>query len=181
MTSSEKWPGKGLCGSSLSYGDPPPPRPLSHTLYCTVYIRVRMYIYLFTQGREGVLNQGEGERGNRGEYKSQSWFENTNMTECTQEIRFLQSLNSPCVELEKMPLITFWSKLLGADDSSIVVFLVYSLCCTVVRQFPIRCIIRTLSSFVFRSIILHIRVGIMQAHHPRSYSSFLPIFIRSYW
>jgi hypothetical protein len=30
-------------------------------------------------------------------------------------------MNSLCVELEKMPLITFWSKFLGDDDSSIVV------------------------------------------------------------
>jgi hypothetical protein len=43
------------------------------------------------------------------------------MSECTQEIGFLQSINSLCVELEKMPLITFWSKFLGDDDSSIVV------------------------------------------------------------
>ncbi len=34
----------------------------------------------------GELNQREGERGNRGEYKSQSWVEITNMTECTQDI-----------------------------------------------------------------------------------------------
>ncbi len=34
----------------------------------------------------GELNQREGEIGNRGEYRSQSWVENTNMTECVQEI-----------------------------------------------------------------------------------------------
>ncbi len=34
------------------------------------------------EGRE--LNQREGERGIRGEYRSQSWVENTHMTECTQ-------------------------------------------------------------------------------------------------
>ncbi len=45
-------------------------------------------------GRGGELNQREGERGNRGEYRSQSWVENTNMTECTQEIGYLQSINS---------------------------------------------------------------------------------------
>ncbi len=36
------------------------------------------------EGRE--LNQREGDRGNRGEYRSQSWAENSNMTEFTQEI-----------------------------------------------------------------------------------------------
>ncbi len=36
------------------------------------------------------LNQREGERGNR----SQSLLENTYMTECTQEIGYLQSINS---------------------------------------------------------------------------------------
>jgi hypothetical protein len=52
--------------------------------------------YLFTQGRweGGELNQREGERGNRVEYRSQSLVENTNMIECTQEIGYLQSKNS---------------------------------------------------------------------------------------
>jgi hypothetical protein len=35
------------------------------------------------------LNQREGKRGSR----SQSWVENTNMPECTQEIDYLQSIN----------------------------------------------------------------------------------------
>jgi hypothetical protein len=35
-------------------------------------------IYLFTQGKGGELNHREEERGNRGEYRSQSWVENTN-------------------------------------------------------------------------------------------------------
>jgi hypothetical protein len=69
----------------------------------------------------GVLNQRERERGNRGEYKSQSGIENTKMTECTQEIGYLQSINSQCVELEKMPLITFRSKYLGDNDRSVVI------------------------------------------------------------
>jgi hypothetical protein len=39
---------------------------------------------LFTQGsgRGGELNQREGEGCNRGEYRSLSWFEKTNMAEC---------------------------------------------------------------------------------------------------
>jgi hypothetical protein len=57
------------------------------------------------------VNQREVERGNRGEYISQRWVEKTNMTEFTQESVYLQSINSLCVELEKMPLITFWNKL----------------------------------------------------------------------
>ncbi len=36
------------------------------------------------------MNQREGERGNTEEYRSQSWVENINMTECTQEIGALQ-------------------------------------------------------------------------------------------
>ncbi len=55
---------------------------------CTVYV---------TQGKgEGLeLNQREGERSSRGGYRSQSWVENTNITECTQEIRYnIQSKNS---------------------------------------------------------------------------------------
>jgi hypothetical protein len=40
------------------------------------------------------LNQREEERGNRGEYRSLSWVENTNMVECRQEIGYLLSINS---------------------------------------------------------------------------------------
>jgi hypothetical protein len=61
----KKSPIKGLCGRCLSV------RP--------------------TYGGEGPeLNQREDERGS----KSQSWVENTNMTECTQEIGYLQSINT---------------------------------------------------------------------------------------
>ncbi len=54
-----------------------------------------------------VMNQREWERGDRGEYRSQAVSKNTNRTECTQEIGYLQSVKSLCVELEKTPLITF--------------------------------------------------------------------------
>jgi hypothetical protein len=61
------------------------PRTLTH---CTVYDN-----YSHREGG-GELNQREGETGNRGEYRSQSWVENINMTECMQEIGYLQSMNS---------------------------------------------------------------------------------------
>jgi hypothetical protein len=50
----------------------PLPRP-PNTMY--VYVST---VYLFTQGRRGELNHREGQRGN----SSQSWVENTNMTDC---------------------------------------------------------------------------------------------------
>jgi hypothetical protein len=67
----------------------PYPPPFLYTVY--VYA-----VYLFTQvgGGGGELNQREGERGNRGVYRLLSWVENTNMTECTQDIGYLQSINS---------------------------------------------------------------------------------------
>ncbi len=40
------------------------------------------------------MDQREMERGNRGEYRSHSWVENTNMAESTQEISYLKSTNS---------------------------------------------------------------------------------------
>jgi hypothetical protein len=53
-------------------------------------------VYLFIQGRRerGEFNQRERDRGDRGEYRSQSWVENTNVTECTREIFYPQSINS---------------------------------------------------------------------------------------
>jgi hypothetical protein len=54
----------------------------------TVYEHVGSNLH--REGGEGELNQREGERGSR----SQSWVENTStkMTECTQEIGYLQSI-----------------------------------------------------------------------------------------
>jgi hypothetical protein len=42
----------------------------------------------------GELNQREGEKGNRGDARSQCWLENTNMTDFTQVIGYLQSKKS---------------------------------------------------------------------------------------
>jgi hypothetical protein len=44
-----------------------------------------VYTVVFRHGRGegGELNQREGEKGNTEEYRSQSWVENINMTECT--------------------------------------------------------------------------------------------------
>jgi hypothetical protein len=49
------------------------------------YINIHISVLTHT-GKGGESNQREGARGNRGEYRSQSWGENTNMTLCTQEI-----------------------------------------------------------------------------------------------
>jgi hypothetical protein len=66
----------------------PPPPPPTHC--------ISVYSILIHKGKGGggELNQREGERVNRGEYTSQSWVENTNKTECLQEIGYLQSINS---------------------------------------------------------------------------------------
>jgi hypothetical protein len=50
-----------------------------------LYTCIQKYTVLIHAEEGGVLNQREGERGNRGEYRSQ-WVENTNMTKCAQEI-----------------------------------------------------------------------------------------------
>ncbi len=54
-------------------------------IHPTLHIVYAYTVYLFTQ-RRGELNQRNGYRGNRGEYRSHSWVETTNMTECPQEI-----------------------------------------------------------------------------------------------
>jgi hypothetical protein len=73
MSSSKKnLPVKGLCGRCLFVCGTEPHSPPLHTVYVHT-------VYQFTQGRGegGELNQREGERGN----SSQSWVENTNMTD----------------------------------------------------------------------------------------------------
>ncbi len=56
---------------------------------------INSYIHTGKGGWGGEeLNQREWERDNREEYRSQSWVENTNMTECTQKIGYLQSVIS---------------------------------------------------------------------------------------
>ncbi len=61
----------------------------------TLYTCIHSILIDTGKGGEGwELNQREGERGNREEYRSQSWVENTKITEWTQEINYLQSKNS---------------------------------------------------------------------------------------
>jgi hypothetical protein len=71
-----------------------------------------------TRGGGVVVNQREGESTY---HKAGSKIP---MTKCTKEIGYLifQS-KTLCVELEKMPLITFWSKCLGNDAVWIGLFL----------------------------------------------------------
>ncbi len=62
MSSSKKLPGKGTLRLVSEAHNPPPPL---NTVYGYT-------AYLFTKGREGDLNQREGERGNRGDHRSQT-------------------------------------------------------------------------------------------------------------
>jgi hypothetical protein len=78
-----------------------------------------------------VVNQ-RGERGNRGEYRSQSLIENTNTTDMYARNR-LSPVYRLCVLTGKIPLITFWSKFLGDDDSSIVVCISLNSLCIRIR------------------------------------------------
>jgi hypothetical protein len=73
MSSSKKNKGEKkdfAAGFYLPEAQYPIPPPLTH---CTVYVYIIYYSH-----REGELNQREGERGN----SSQSWIENTNITDC---------------------------------------------------------------------------------------------------
>ncbi len=63
------------------------------------------------------MNQRKGERCNRGEYRSQSWVEKTTWLNLRKKSPVYKL--SLCVELEKMPLITFWNKFVRDDNSSI--------------------------------------------------------------
>jgi hypothetical protein len=137
MSSTELWPGKGLCGSYLyDWGTFSPGiclgvfkqfcrflllteieysinlsntiryPPLSYTEQLCTYVHI---LFQFSLRERGW-----------GNYRSQSCVENTNMTECAQEIGYLQSINSLCIELKKMPLITFLNTFLEDEDSSLV-------------------------------------------------------------
>jgi hypothetical protein len=76
----------------LTAAQNPPPPP--YTMY-SVYVYT-LYIIQARGRGAGELSQREGEsgNGNTGEYRSQSWIKNTIMTECTQDIGYLQSINS---------------------------------------------------------------------------------------
>jgi hypothetical protein len=89
---SKNWPVKEHCGICLSEAQNPiTPLPLTHSI---VYTLNSMVIHTGKGRRGGELNQREVEKGNMGEYRSQNWVENTNMSECTQENGNLQSINS---------------------------------------------------------------------------------------
>jgi hypothetical protein len=74
----------------------PPPPPLHTVRYTCIQYTAP---YLHKEGGGGEEGKIEPQRrvdGQQGRvpYTSQSWVENTNMTECTQEIDYLQSTNS---------------------------------------------------------------------------------------
>jgi hypothetical protein len=70
------------------------PIPPPYTLYTCII----KYAYSNREGgREGGMEsctREKGGGGNTGDYRSLNWVKNTNMTECTQEIGYLQSINS---------------------------------------------------------------------------------------
>ncbi len=102
----KNWPVKGLYGRCLSVWGPITPYSPLHTIYVDT-------VYLFTHGRGGggKLNQ-RSEEGQQGKYRSQSWVENTNMTECTQEIAYLKSINSD----KPLPRSPFTGSIFLDDD-----------------------------------------------------------------
>ncbi len=81
-------------------------------------------MYIKGKGGEGELIQREGERGNI----SQSWVENTNMTECTLEIGYLPSINSD-KHLSKSPITSLFFRWRHfASPSMSLIFLRCTLC-----------------------------------------------------
>ncbi len=103
----KNWPAEGLCGRCLSIWDPEP-----HTLLTlTQCIRIYSTLIRTGKGEGGELNQRVGERGNTLEYKSQRWVENTYMTECTQEIGYIRSINSD----KHLPQSLFTGQILDDD------------------------------------------------------------------
>ncbi len=75
---------------------PPPPR----YTHCNRIYFLYTHICTYSHRKGGRVEPERRGEGNRGEFRSQSWFEYTNMTECTQETGYLQSINS-VFELEK--------------------------------------------------------------------------------
>jgi hypothetical protein len=79
--------------------------------------------YLFTQGRGDGYRSVEPERRGEGQQitKLGRKYKNGLMYGGSKKLKLgnLPSINSLCAELEKMPLVTFWSKFLGDDVSSI--------------------------------------------------------------
>ncbi len=65
--------------------------PLPYTLYTSIQY---LHTYSHREGGESWTREKRKEKGNRGEHRLQSWVKNTNMIECTQEIDYLQYINS---------------------------------------------------------------------------------------
>ncbi len=75
MSSHKKNYLKGDYAAGVYLSEAPNPVPLSpNTLLTCIQ-------YTYSHRGEGELKKREGERDNGGEYRSQSWVENTNMTE----------------------------------------------------------------------------------------------------
>ncbi len=76
MSSSKKFTCERTLRQVLSIWGPEPNTPPPYTLYTRI-----QYTYLHREGGRGEHNQREGDRGNRREYRSQSWVQDTNITE----------------------------------------------------------------------------------------------------
>ncbi len=93
MSSSKKFTSKETLRQvfvGLKAQNPIPPKP-PYTLYTCILYSLLIHT---GKGRGGRVEPERRENGNREEYRSQSWVENTNMTECSHEIGYLQSINS---------------------------------------------------------------------------------------